>query len=603
MRRYAPHCAFYTQNELTERILQRGEIAYMKPTNSQFGSKHDERGGSQPPSTVAELLDEIERRGLPGNQIRMLRSTVARICECLGKAITELTIEDVRTCVPILKRFLQDRRYSRNSIRSYSNFVRILCTQATVLGCAVRSPELAAKWESVLKIIGSIHGCDSIARYAIELGREPATFSDADLDSWARCTVASGRCFYRTRHLKQHFRTRITHGGLREMFPALSFRFLNDIQYGTRVKEMPQKLQAEITVLLNWKQAPFAPGRPRRSRNRAITAKHLRATFERLYGFVTKIQGRPPVETIPELVTKDMINSYVEWCLNERKIQAHTLNIWLGAVYAAVRHFPAFSEHRFDWFESIFAALPLDDDSGKIERKAAKTVEYHELHELTNTLAKVAEEATSVYRARLCRNQLLLKWLITLPWRQRNLRECRIGTPSEANVFKSELPKLVHVATPDWVKERLRTNPRDTFWQFHFRAHETKTGVAVRGILPSCLIPLLEEYLASHRPKLLKGRPDPGTLFVNNVGKPFILNVLVQHVSETTLRYCGRRVTPHICRDIYAYRWLDDHPEDYLTLSKILWHSDVRTTLRIYGRNFDESNGAAKVDEWLKKKS
>jgi integrase len=52
-----------------------------------------------------------------------------------------------------------------------------------------------------------------------------------------------------------------------------------------------------------------------------------------------------------------------------------------------------------------------------------------------------------------------------------------------------------------------------------------------------------------------------------------------------------------------GYRWLDDHPEDYLTLSKILWHSDVRTTLRIYGRNFDESNGAAKVDEWLKKKS
>jgi hypothetical protein len=69
--------------------------------------------------------------------------------------------------------------------------------------------------------------------------------------------------------------------------------------------------------------------------------------------------------------------------------------------------------------------------------------------------------------------------------------------------------------------------------------------------------------------------------------------------SALTLRYKGRRVTPHIFRDIFAFRWLESHPEDYLTVSKALWHRDINTTLRIYGSRFDESHGVMRVEEWL----
>jgi hypothetical protein len=34
-------------------------------------------------------------------------------------------------------------------------------------------------------------------------------------------------------------------------------------------------------------------------------------------------------------------------------------------------------------------------------------------------------------------------------------------------------------------------------------------------------------------------------------------------------------------------------------LSKILWRADIGTTIRIYGRNFDESHGARRVEQWL----
>lgn len=75
--------------------------------------------------------------------------------------------------------------------------------------------------------------------------------------------------------------------------------------------------------------------------------------------------------------------------------------------------------------------------------------------------------------------------------------------------------------------------------------------------------------------------------------------MMTAHVSEIVLKYCGRRMTPHLFRDAFAYAFLDSHPEDFLSLSKILWHANVKYTLSVYGRNFDESNGARRIDEWL----
>jgi site-specific recombinase XerD len=91
---------------------------------------------------------------------------------------------------------------------------------------------------------------------------------------------------------------------------------------------------------------------------------------------------------------------------------------------------------------------------------------------------------------------------------------------------------------------------------------------------------LLEEYLQNHRPNLVAGT-DPGTLFLNRSGGGRDRQATTDLVAELVLEHAGRRVTPHIFRDIFAYAWLDDNPEDYLTLSKILWHRSIKTTLRI----------------------
>lgn len=96
---------------------------------------------------------------------------------------------------------------------------------------------------------------------------------------------------------------------------------------------------------------------------------------------------------------------------------------------------------------------------------------------------------------------------------------------------------------------------------------------------------------------------DPQTLFLNGVGRPISSEGMWMIVGNITRRYTGLQVNPHLFRDIFAVRWLEEHPEDYLTLSKILWHRNIQTTLRIYGRNFDESHGVRRVEDWLESRT
>ena len=68
------------------------------------------------------------------------------------------------------------------------------------------------------------------------------------------------------------------------------------------------------------------------------------------------------------------------------------------------------------------------------------------------------------------------------------------------------------------------------------------------------------------------------------------------------MRYVGKGINPHLFRDILSLAWLEDHPEDFLTLSCHLWHSTralAPVTLGVYGRKLDESYAARRLEEWL----
>jgi integrase len=193
-------------------------------------------------------------------------------------------------------------------------------------------------------------------------------------------------------------------------------------------------------------------------------------------------------------------------------------------------------------------------------------------------------------------------WMVILPWRQRNLRECRI-TGSSPNLFKAPIRPFSTATKPLWIVEQERTSPGSSYWQFHFSEEETKMKHDVQAFVPLELVPLLEEYITKHRPVLVNAASDPGTLLVNQAGGPMTMHQMLSLVKTLASAYAGAPATPHLFRDIVAYAWLNAHPEDYLTISKLLWHKNINTTLQIYGRRFDESTGVARMDDWRASRS
>ena len=546
-----------------------------------------------PSRTLQELLAAIQQHK-PLLPIPMLQSTSRHIANLLNISVEDITLDALVDIGPDFRDYLRERRYKRNSVRSYSNFLSLIVRTAREFGWEPQGPYIPDAWKAIVGAMPPDSSAHSICRYAIRQGKAPSDFCDADLDEWEKRAVAHGRSYRYTKHAKGKFRHAIRDSGLAGQLSGVSF-VLQAPPYGVSLSSFPAKLRAEVEALLKWKQEKFAPGRPRKQRLRPISARNLTAAITRLYGFVTRVQKRK-VTTLVALVTEESVASFISWALDERRLKASGLTTSLGTLAAAIRWNPKYAAQDFSWFRRLLSQVQPDLESTKMSRKLSKYVAYEELERIPELMAANRDEAARVGSRRLAllvHDQLFLSFFLSLMWRQRNVRECRIGH----NLFKAEIPPISSMAIPAWARERIQANPRELFWQFHFSEDETKTGHEIRSILPHRLIPLLEEYLQHHRPILLNDQSST-TLFLNRAGTQLADHEVTDLMSTLTLRYAHRRVTPHLFRDIFAFCWLAQHPEDYLTVSKVLWHRDINTTLRTYGSRFDESHGLARVEEW-----
>jgi hypothetical protein len=47
---------------------------------------------------------------------------------------------------------------------------------------------------------------------------------------------------------------------------------------------------------------------------------------------------------------------------------------------------------------------------------------------------------------------------------------------------------------------------------------------------------------------------------------------------------------------------LKAHSKDYLTLSKMLWHKNISTTINYYAGFFNESSGVCAMESWIEER-
>ena len=106
--------------------------------------------------------------------------------------------------------------------------------------------------------------------------------------------------------------------------------------------------------------------------------------------------------------------------------------------------------------------------------------------------------------------------------------------------------------------------------------------------------------LLDWRAKGLEPRNLPsGARYFAEDGGPLTKGQLGSLVSNLTLRYTGRRVNPHLFRDIFVHYGLNHHQDELPAISKHLWHKSPEITLIIYGWMFDEAEALCQGEGWF----
>jgi integrase len=146
---------------------------------------------------------------------------------------------------------------------------------------------------------------------------------------------------------------------------------------------------------------------------------------------------------------------------------------------------------------------------------------------------------------------VILKLLVRVPLRQRNVRELRLGE----HLYQDQ----------------------EAHWHLHFQGGDLKIGarggrvnaytVNLTEYAPE-FIPLLEEFLTVHRPRLPGATTSP-FLFLTNHGRPFSQQTLRVELAETVAMRTGQRFYPHLIRSIWATEYLEK-TQDFTTAAVLL---------------------------------
>ncbi|WP_348265282.1 hypothetical protein P8935_12215 [Telmatobacter sp. DSM 110680] len=546
--------------------------------------------------TLADLLTAIGNN--PPSYFQMLRSTVARIVSFQLRPADQITLDAIYVSREGFRPFLEKNKYKENSIRAYVNYLRILLEAAEALGWKPLA-RISEQWQDVLNRASHV-GCFGIAKWLSQKKTNPSDVTPADTDCWLALKIQQGTT-YRTAKSRVNKLWRIlADRGYNKNAPAV---YLNREKYGISLYAFPTMLRSEVTELLRWKCSEYEPDRPKRAKIRKVSALRLQHSFSTLYGYVVNIRKTPGIASLAALLQRHLVSDYVTWSLNERKKQGASFVTQIAAIQAAVSNHPAYKSLDWTWLKQIQEGIPCDSIEEVKKRKAQKYLDYSVVDKIPEKIRAIRgqnSKTSKLAAALLVLEELLIKWLLILPWRQRNIRECRIGGPNP-NLFKGKIPPFSLIDKPGWATEEEARNPDAEFWQFRFSKEETKTGVFVHALVPRPLIGRLQEYLTEYRPSILNGG-ECDTLFVSSVGTPMSAEYVGSLISDITLRYGGRRVTPHLFRDIVAFAWLKAHPKDYLTLSKMLWHKNVSTTINYYGSRFNEASGCVAMETWIEER-
>lgn len=215
--------------------------------------------------TLQDLMDAIPRGEPEGsNSVAMLEATADHISGALGQPLNEILIRQLTDLRPKLRIHLRERRFKRNSIRSYANFLRILLAKAKDLGWSECSPEVERAWEQIRGMTAKKLGCSTIIRYAIRNGLTPAQFTETHLTNWREMAIQDGRSAGYLTDIKGRLKKAVYDAGLAWMLPQLAFQVYKERSQGFGVTRhlVSESLKLRSSVCSNGKLRNSLRGGP-----------------------------------------------------------------------------------------------------------------------------------------------------------------------------------------------------------------------------------------------------------------------------------------------------------------------------------------------------
>ena len=545
--------------------------------------------------------------------------------------IYKVPLDDFYEQKLILMRILAELDASEVEKNRNRASVKLFFWRASQLGWRP-DQSLSDDWRRILPD-AEAKSCSYLVRYFARMSFEPKTLTRQHVDEWInQSVIRRHRTFQSAASMASDFTTILLQSGFTNVNPVAWGRLES---YGVRFDAIESDtLRREIDDLITYRTND-ADGSdeldqgdedeadeidekgdlpdPTLTRNqlRQVSGDLLRAGLCRVYGFLYNVKRRQDVSHLDQLYEKKVLRRYRRYLLG-REVSIYGLHHVFDRLIAAGLQYPELSS-RHIFLKNFSRQLLREPAWLQRQRMAEKTLPHEVLQTIPDQFrdervkleTKICspEEKKRIDRDlfRLALKEFLLRWILVLPWRARNICEIQLVDPStqrddsRADLYEHDVLPYSDLAEDAEVKAAVTMGAKRTFWQYEFSKDRCKANAPIHRLLPKELVEHLGVYLKFR--KEIAG--EYGPLFVNAKGLELTTNNLYCLICEITLQGGKKRASTKVLRDVFAFHFLMTHPDDnrYSQLARELWHSDVQTTQRYYATQMNLSAGSPLLDK------
>jgi hypothetical protein len=277
----------------------------------------------------------------------------------------------------------------------------------------------------------------------------------------------------------------------------------------------------------------------RRLEVRPSTVRHYEKTLASLIGYSLTITG-DPITTWDALFDARRLERFIHWHAERTQAPRVTAmgvytarTVTLIAKHQQRPEFPALQalQRKLPEPEPMHDKQHPDHDIQLKELEAVGLTLLHEAHTMPGSHPRKSVRSPHLQRAVRHQMGLILRLLVRVPMRQRNIREMRLGH----NLLQDQSAK----------------------WHLHFQGEQLKVGRRGGRLntfqlpFPPDLTEHLEEFLHQYRP-IIPNASQYAHVFLSFKGRPYTQCGLATSLTDCVMLRLGKRFYPHLIRTIYT---------------------------------------------------